>query len=200
MGGRGSGNFYRWDVRDTTADYNRLDIRSIHRTGLLRPGFTGTSRWFRGEQQTGCIGWIVRGAGQRATELVLEYRMGDEPLMSYPVPLDWTPCHYGGARPWFRCPGCGRRVAILYGGRLFRCRHCYGLAYQSTREDASLRLMYKAQAIRERLGGRDSSHNRYPSKPKGMHWTTYDRLCSDALDAEMASWGALAERFGLLDT
>jgi Transposase DDE domain len=32
--------------------------------------------------------------------------------------LEWTPCNYGGARPWFLCPmdGCRRRVAVLYAG------------------------------------------------------------------------------------
>ena len=36
----------------------------------------------------------------------------------YPVFLDTTLCHIGGERHWFLCParGCGRRVAILYGG------------------------------------------------------------------------------------
>jgi hypothetical protein len=39
----------------------------------------------------------------------------------YAVLLEWTRCHYGGERAWFRCPviGCGRRVAILYGGAIF---------------------------------------------------------------------------------
>ena len=38
----------------------------------------------------------------------------------------------------FICPaaGCGRRVAILYRGGIFACRHCYRLAYASSREDA----------------------------------------------------------------
>ncbi len=31
--------------------------------------------------------------------------------------LEWTPCNFGGERPWFVCPGkgCAKRVAILYG-------------------------------------------------------------------------------------
>ena len=61
--------------------------------------------------------------------LIYRSRSGNEDWedQNYPVWLDWTPCHFGGERPWFRCPamGCGRRVAILYGGRIFACRHCY---------------------------------------------------------------------------
>ena len=61
-------------------------------------------------------------------------------MTAYPVALDWTPCPFGGARPWFRCPlvvggePCGRRVRILYrpwGARYFGCRHCYGLSYRT---------------------------------------------------------------------
>ncbi len=49
--------------------------------------------------------------------------------------LVWTPCNFGGFRPWFVCPGegCGRRVAILYGpgqGQML-CRHCRNLNYAS---------------------------------------------------------------------
>ena len=49
--------------------------------------------------------------------------------------LSRSSCHYGGERPWFLCPHCGRRVAILYGGAVFACRTCYGLAYEVQRED-----------------------------------------------------------------
>lgn len=27
------------------------------------------------------------------------------------VGVEWTPCTFGGDRPWLLCPGCGRRVA-----------------------------------------------------------------------------------------
>lgn len=55
------------------------------------------------------------------------------------VRLDRTSCHYAGERAWFRCPVrvCGRRVAILYGGKVFAYRKCYDLASPSQREDAS---------------------------------------------------------------
>jgi len=49
----------------------------------------------------------------------LRYRWtpyGQEPLeFDYQVGLDRTPCQYGGSRPWFVCPRCHSRRAVLYG-------------------------------------------------------------------------------------
>jgi hypothetical protein len=62
------------------------------------------------------------------------------------VAITWTPCRFGGERPWFVCSVaangvyCGRRVTKLYGAeRLFACRHCYRLAYASQQESAHRR-------------------------------------------------------------
>ena len=56
--------------------------------------------------------------------------------MQQRVAISWTPCRFGGERPWFICSVCangtycGRQVTKLYdAGRLFACRHCYRLAY-----------------------------------------------------------------------
>lgn len=42
--------------------------------------------------------------------------------------LEWTPCNFGGSRPWFVGPGRGRRAAILHeeGSGALRCRLCLG--------------------------------------------------------------------------
>jgi hypothetical protein len=105
-----------------------------------------------------------------------------------PVPLQWTPCNFGGERSWFICPGagCGRRVAVLYGpNRYFLCRHCYDLAYQSQRDNKMYRALHRAQDIRRRLGGSANMMEPFPEKPKGMHWSTYDRLWWEHHEAEM---------------
>jgi len=52
----------------------------------------------------------------------------------YTVPLETIPCYFGGARYYFTCPECSRRVGVLYlapGEVYFRCRHCQDLSYQS---------------------------------------------------------------------
>lgn len=110
--------------------------------------------------------------------------------MEYQVQLEWTPCHYGGTRAWFRCPaaGCGRRVAVLYGGRIFACRHCHQLAYDSQNQTVHSRALGRTQAIRMKLGGSPSLLEDFPGKPKGMHWRTYYRLRAQADEAEDRSW------------
>ena len=62
--------------------------------------------------------------------------------------------HLGGRRAWFLCPakGCGRRVAILFGGSIFACRHCHKLAYECQREPDDDRAARRADTIRRRLG------------------------------------------------
>lgn len=42
-----------------------------------------------------------------------------------------TPCFFGGARYWFLCPLCRKRVAVLYLKNSFGCRDCHNLMYAS---------------------------------------------------------------------
>ncbi len=126
-------------------------------------------------------GWInVAAAGGndgRPAALTLDYRYrrnGGAWEDVRQTVLAWTPCTYGGARPWFRCPTCGRRCCGG-AGHFFLCRGCHGLAYQSTREGRRDRRRIRAQTIRRRLGDSPST-SPFPSKPPRMHWRTYMRL------------------------
>jgi len=106
--------------------------------------------------------------------------------------------HYGGQRAWFRCParGCGRSVAILYGGEIFACRRCYQLAYPSQCESSGDRADARAWKIRERCGGWGSLFDPL-MRPKGMHWRTFRKL-QRAYGAECrASLIALATATGM---
>jgi hypothetical protein len=192
MGGPGSGRWYRWDTKDTVEGCRRLDVRDWQRRGFLRPGswFSWGWRDLNGLQVSSINVQVQQGQ----VLLSYRYRRGSEDWQDIeePVPLTWTPCHYGGQRPWFICPSvvqgriCGRRVAILYGaGRYFLCRRCYNLAYESQREDDATRLISKAQKIRQRLGGSASLMDPFPDKPKRMHWRTYERLWWQAKDAQV---------------
>ena len=122
--------------------------------------------------------------------------------MEYPVYLDWSDCHLGGRRAWFRCPacGCGRRVAVLYGGSIFACRHCHRLAYDSQRERWDDRLTRRADKIRQRLGWEPGILNGHGDKPKGMHRRTYERLVAQHDAYVEASLSGLALRLGLFES
>jgi hypothetical protein len=117
----------------------------------------------------------------------------------YPVYLSRTPCHLGGSRVWFCCParGCGRRVAILYGGSIFACRRCHQLAYESAREDTGDRATRRADRIRARLGWEPGIANGRGPKPKWMRWRTYQRLVARHDQHVSRSMRALAVRFHL---
>ena len=116
----------------------------------------------------------------------LAYRTGEGRVQER-VALDYLPNHYGGARPFFLCPGCGRRVRFLYQrwGR-FRCRYCARLNYRSQQENRDgLATYHKAVKLLRgpfRLNGDQlpvpmDLPGFIPPRPKGMHWRTYSRLC-----------------------
>jgi hypothetical protein len=181
MGGRGSGRHWHWNAKSTITDYRSLDVRRWARDGLLEPGRRFGWQWsIDGEQVASIQAQVEHG------QVRLIYRSRDHgeewESLDYPVRLLSHPCHFGGYREWFACPaqGCGRRVAKLYGGRIFACRHCYQLAYPSQREAAFQRAERRADKIRERLGWADDEEEYV--KPKGMHWQTYHRLV-DELEA-----------------
>mgnify|MGYP001821906903 CR=1 FL=1 len=180
MGGIGSGRDWYWGANDTTDDYRSIDVRRWKRDGLLSSHQSFGWQWSRDGEVAASI--QVRTESDRVI-LTYRHRNGSDDWKDecYPIYLDWTPCPFGGQRPWFLCParGCGRRVAILYGGAIFACRHCYQLSYQSQRENRYQRADRKMDKIIQRLGG-DSDDNCWPEKPKNMHWRTYHQLISQA--------------------
>jgi len=110
-------------------------------------------------------------------------QQGEWQYIKEQVPLVWTPCNYGGKRPWFICPGggkswqCGRRVAFLcFAEGYFRCRRCHDLTYSSHNKSKLDRMYRKARKIRRRLGADMSLLSPIAWKPKGMHRKTFDRL------------------------
>ena len=174
MGGFNSGSH---GGKRCTTDMRALDVRKVQRDGLLRPGHSFGWSWTRGGETIASIN--IKADSDRVT---LDYRNrpngGEWQAMNYPVRLAWTACHYGGQRAWWLCPavGCGRRVAVLYGGNVFACRHCQKLAYKSQRVAPNDRATRRADKLRDRLGWQAGILNGAGGKPKGMHWRTFWRL------------------------
>lgn len=121
--------------------------------------------------------------GLRASRHLIEYRSQSWPTDRPPqrIQVQWTPCTYGGARPWLMCL-CGRRVGKLYRGSAWLgCRQCAEAAYESQRRSRKGRLHLKATRIRARIGdyGRPGV-DAFPPRPRGMHRKTFARVKAQA--------------------
>ena len=199
MGGMGSGRYRHLGAKDSTDDFRSIDVRRWKRDGLLEPHQSFGWQW----SQRGEVVASIR-VRTEINRVILSYRhrIGgkDWKSESYPVYLNWTACNLGGKRPWFLCPasGCGRRVAIIYGGGIFACRHCYQLAYPSQRETDYDRMARRAGRLRDKLEWEPGFLNGNGWKPKGMHWNTFEKLTEQHDAFVRASLAGIAARLNLL--
>lgn len=94
---------------------------------------------------------------------------------SLKILLTKTMPNFGGVRYWFLCPGCNRRVGILYkpvGEIFFKCRHCHNLTYQSAQAHDS-RLVTVLNSIK---GGADSDLlGSYLQNKRKLRWKIIDK-------------------------
>jgi len=165
----------------------RIDVRCWQREGILRPGCVGGWIWI--DPDTGelraSIGYAVGDDAVR-----LNFAINGEPVAQR-VPILHTGCTYGGTRPWFGCPQCGRRMAVLFlAGRAFRCRHCARVVYLSQSLDEMDRAYLRQQKAKAKL-------NPDGTKPPRMHWATFERMRSfiDACEVRRnAAFLAMARR------
>ena len=139
------------------------------------PGRSFNWSWSRGGEPSGTIG--VRVLERDAIRL--EYALGPPAAprdASQTIRLTHAPCRFGGWRPWFDCPVCTRRVAVLYlwHGR-FACRHCQDVAYTSQSEDAIGRGWRRQQKTEAKLAPNWQ-------RPKGMRRRTFERLLRVVLE------------------
>src|SRR5215207_7474533 len=202
MGGFGSGR-PSGSGRDKVEDCRSIDVNRLHREGCLRAGWIGGWQWTRDGEK---VASINLRAEQDRLHLTYRFRVGGSEWedVAETVRIVRVACRFGGARPYFICPGvvngiaCGRRVAKLHGpGRYFPCRHCCRLAYGSQSEGDLDRALRRANNIRQRLGGDPGMAAPFPGRPKGMWRRTYERLRREALQVEMRAdeaLGVYAER------
>lgn len=163
----------------TTEDVRSIDVRQLHRAGVLVPGSVHGWNWLRNGQTTATVTICAR-----TDHVVVSYQQSwrGGPWLAHDntIKLAWTGCHYGGQRPWWLCPTCGRRVALLYSGQgCYACRTCFDLAYRSQRETETAQAVRRVKAIRQQLGWPTGILQLPGGKPKGMHWSTYLRLVQE---------------------
>lgn len=203
MGGPGSGSWYRWNRRPVVEDSLTLDIGRMLRLGLVLPGchVSNVLHWTRESDgsRVASIRYEANLLDRNNGWVRLQYNHNDSPK-GYVIALSTTDPNFGGLRWWFLCPLTGDRVAKLHlpsGGSIFGSRKAYGLAYRSQRHDASDRMAEKAHRLRERLGGRPGFAEPMPSKPKGMHWRTYERIVHCIAELEHRSMMAMALKLSI---
>jgi hypothetical protein len=176
--------------RGTVEDCCSIDVNRLHREGCLTPGWSRGWQWIRNGKKLASITLHAD-----ADRLHLSYRVriyaGEWEDVEETVRVVRVSCRFGGARPYFICPGvvngvaCSRRVGKLCSpGRYFLCRHCYRLAYQSQREQPFERALRRVNKIRLRLGGDPGMLSPLPEKPKGTHWRTFARMLHQVRRAE----------------
>lgn len=175
----GSSNSGRRDGKPCTDQFRSIDVRRLHKDCKLIPGNVFRRTWKRHDTE---VASILGRVGNDC--VVLSYRQswrgGPWRDCTNTILLEWTDCHYGGKRPWWVCPGCDRRVALLYSGDgWYSCRHCRQLAYRSQRETQEDLAARRANRVRDKLGWPRGILNMPGGKPKGMHWKTYIRLLGE---------------------
>ena len=218
MGGFGSGR-REYAETPTVEECRHLDVNEL-KDALSRVGERGRIWWGEeGNEDTPNISFVVEGdtsetsdadehdradEDARATGLRLIYsvrnhRTDETEGYEYVVPVEYTECHFGGVRPWFRCPAqdCGKRVGKLYcppRGHYYVCRECHNLGYRSSRKSGNAldtaELRYRRafeKADKDDRRPHPNGEPWFPEKPKGMHQDTFEELV-DEVRAAREEW------------
>ncbi len=199
MGSIGSG---RTTTRSKVEDRLSIDVNKMHRTGYLAAGNTGRYVWSRKGKTIAKAKFACDGV-----VLTLEYRARQSTTSNWSditekIPIERLPCHFGGSRPFFICPGfaqgqeCWRRVGKLFcSGQYFLCRHCHNLACTSQSEIELDRLYRSANKKRVSLGGVPGALSPFPKKPRAMWWKTFEKHISAIDEIESRADAVLQEYF-----
>ena len=148
MGGFGSGKWADVMTRKVNTGLCRtLSVKRLKKMGVFdddRVDERFSIRWVNGfGEDAGMVSIIPQvSVGGNGNKTSLRVDIGGI-VTGQDISLTTTPCHYGGVRHWFLCPAsvegvlCENRVGMLYlppAGKVFACRHCYGLTYESCQQ------------------------------------------------------------------
>lgn len=165
---------------DRIESFPLIDVNELRRVGII-PG-PEVDGWGVAPG-TGRLRVAVEFASEESTLMLIA-----DGLPRSRVQLTWTPCPFGGARAWLRCPCCGaRRVQLHLRRARWSCRSCHGLRYETQRLRRRERQLLKARRLRSQLGqGPSRLLAPLPARPKFTHASTYAALERRVLDAELA--------------
>ena len=172
-----------------TAGKLAVDVRKLHRDGHLSGCYRMHWHWSSGAT-------IELDTTPDIVTLTYRYKDGGGEWrdVRQTVTVTRTPCHYGGSRPWFACPRCYGRVAILYLWNVPACRKCARLVYPSQADDAMGRSWRRTRKLEKRLSGGTGEWNY--RRPKGMRRATFERLREEYWREEQLRDGMLAAFVG----
>ncbi|MCZ6524072.1 MAG: hypothetical protein O7A68_09435 [Alphaproteobacteria bacterium] len=100
-------------VRLTCEACPAIDVRGWAAQELLAPVARWTINVYRGDQQAGTIRAAI-GDNRIVISFNTRDREGKEHPRRQDIGLTYTMPRFGGRRPWFLCPACERRCALLY--------------------------------------------------------------------------------------
>jgi hypothetical protein len=186
MGGIGSGSYPRLgsQARRPVADKQvlRLDVRELHKAGLLFDEARGSVIWHRGGADAASIGTRFLPC---EPALRLDYEVGPHQVpMCETVKLTFTACHFGGDRPWFRCPLCNCRCAVLWGRGRFLCRTCQRVSYPSQNESIGSLAIRRVHEIRAALHAEPCLPIERIPRPRYMRYARFRALIFELLRHE----------------
>jgi len=182
---------HKWKGSGMIEGTRSLDAMKLARAGYLCGSGSGGWQWSYQDGSTASIG-ISRGRDAINLKYRFQSNGGEWQSVEQCVPIRWTPCRFGGERPWFicgvHCNGvyCGRQVTKIYGGgKLFACRHCYRLGYQVQRGGPMEQAHHRLRRLHQRLGANyDGPDGLPPPRPKWMRWRTYEQIVRQIQDGE----------------
>ncbi|MGL4316711.1 MAG: hypothetical protein ACRCTL_08865 [Pseudomonas sp.] len=188
--------------KEATEDYRTLNISTLKRERLLRPGLSLEWAWWRQGEMVASIGITIES--RHSLRLRYQSRSYNREAIQhdYLIAITWTACHLGGERPWLCCPDCGRRVIKLYGGARFICRHCLRLNYACQQASKRDRAFDRAWTLRRKLSCDDGPLDypaEYIQRPKGMHRRTFARRIQQLARIEEIAMGDVAKAMQKLD-
>ena len=177
MGGPGSGRFP--SIMPPTLDnLPKFSIDQVTRLSKLKPGWTGGIDLY----PAGSV--FVQVAEESIT---VSYSVSPNAVLSYTLPLERSPCRYGGQRGAVRCLGCGNHslgcnhaCRVLYiSSQGPQCRRRIGLPYRSQQNDRLANLYLKLNKLRYALGCAPGAGPLLPSRPVRMHRRVYEAMAKE---------------------
>jgi hypothetical protein len=137
-----------------THEVHGIDLRDLRRGAFFQreAGTIWFSRWTWGYSLTphSEVAFFRVDDAERPVAVVMvpkTIETGWDVQIAYAIRLDWTPCNFGGARPWFLCglvtggKTCNSRARIIYkpyNALYFGCRGCWRLSYASRQRHRSV--------------------------------------------------------------